>query len=114
MKVFQSIAPIPTRALLLAASALGALSFPCTLLRRAFSDRGLMALSAVFEWGGMVGFLVAYVLLWALLAAAPFRPRDRFTLQGDRATRAANVLLALAALALIHLWLAFAVATAGS
>lgn len=114
MIAFQKIARIPTRMLLLAASALGAFSFVCTLLRRAFSARGIVALSAVFEWAGMVSFLVAYVLLWALLAAAPFRPRDRFTLQGDRGARAVNVLLALAALALIHLWLAFAVATAQS
>jgi hypothetical protein len=93
---------------------MGAASAACNFLRKLAWRHQLLTASAVFEFLGFGLFCLSYVALWLLVLVAAFRPVDTFSWQGSLGLRVQNAAFALGALALLHLWLAFAVATAGS
>lgn len=104
----------PSPRLILIASAVALISLAVNLLRKLATRSGSLQLSSVLESLGLSLFMLAYAALWVLLVIGPFRPFTAFSLRGFKRQRVLNLLFALAALVLIHLLLAFAVATAGS
>ena len=75
---------------------------------------GADSVTAAIELGAMGAFAAAYLILLALLVVGPLRPHRVFTLRGNAGRRVANFVLAMAGFLLLHVWVLFAVATAGS
>ena len=75
---------------------------------------GADQLTNAAEWAAMGTFALSYLMMWVLLVVGPLRPRSAFTRRGDTGNRVANVLYALGGLVMLHVLLAFKIATAGS
>jgi hypothetical protein len=59
-------------------------------------------------------FSLSYVMMWGLLVVGPLRPRSIFIRGGDMGKRVGNFLFALGGLIMLHVFLAFKIATSGS
>jgi|GEM_PF-2366184 len=111
--LIRTIVRANTSTFIVAALCAAVLSGACKFLTR-FVPYSAYAVSSFFEFVCIGFFIASYTLLWLLLVIGLFRPYNEFTLHSARARRAINFFSALGLLLLLHVWVAFALGTAGS